>query len=939
MDAEAAERVFEALQSELEADAWKVVDAARPALAPVFAASPYLAGLARRRPRRLADLLSHAPDLTLRRILEGARVAGSDEAAASVLRRAKADLHLLTALADLGGVWDLDAVTSALTLFADAATNAALTVAAAAERRRGRLLEAAEQDGPVPGLFVLALGKHGAGELNYSSDIDISAFFEPDRLPVAAGVEPQAVAVRIIKATAALLQERTSDGYVFRVDLRLRPDPAMTRPAVPVDAALDYYRTVGQNWERAAFIKARWCAGDKAEGERFLAAMSPFVWRRSLDFSALEDVKAVKQQIHAVRGGEELVPAGADLKLGRGGIREVEFFVQTQQLILGGRHPELRARRTLEGLAALVEAGQVERTAADELSDAYRRLRALEHRVQMVRDEHSHRLPADDEERARVAALAGASDVAAFDREVAALLTRVNRRYGELFSDAEPLSVPEGSLVFTGVEDDPATLETLSRMGFTEAARVSSTVRDWHHGRTPATASERGRELLTRLAPRLLRACADTGIADTAFVRFAAFFGGLRAGVQVQALLLANAGLLALLVQVLAFAPRLAQTLARGPAALDALLDPEFFDPPAPPSPPAVDVEDLEGAMNAVRRFHRERSFRIGVHVLSGRLKGEAAGRAQTDLADACIQALAPAAFADVVRTAGPLAGEAAVLALGRAGSGELAFGSDLDLMLVYDAPAGAASAAKGWMAETWFGRACQRLAAALSTHTNEGGLYPVDLRLRPTGGKGPVAVPLSGFADYYLREAETWERMALTRARVAWASSPAFASVAADAVESGLRRAPPPSQAQDVREMRALMTREKAARHGWDLKLGDGGFVDVEFAAQHLQLLHAAAGGPLRRHPVEALLALLDAGLADAAVVSPLVEAHRLITDLSQVLRVAFEHDRDPSEEPESFRMLLAEVAGEPTYAALQQRLDAVRADAHAAFLTATTP
>src|SRR5262249_33274526 len=285
---------------------------------------------------------AEADDALAALIAEANAAGGCEPAAGAIaLRRLKARLHLLTALSDLGGAWNLDQVTAALTLFADAAVASALRLAA---RKLADRLAPFEADaaGPLPGLFVGALGKMGAFELNYSSDIDISVFYAPETLPVGPDVEPNAFASRFTHEVAAILQDLTGDGYVFRVDLRLRPDPSSTPPAVPVEQALDYYESVGQNWERAGMIKARVCAGDIARGDAFLAELQPFVWRRNLDFAAIADIHSIKRQIMALRPDARLAAAGADLKLGLGGIREVEFFVQTQQLILGGRRPQLR---------------------------------------------------------------------------------------------------------------------------------------------------------------------------------------------------------------------------------------------------------------------------------------------------------------------------------------------------------------------------------------------------------------------------------------------------------------------------------------------------------------------------------------------------------------------------------------------------------------------
>jgi glutamate-ammonia-ligase adenylyltransferase len=946
VDEKAAARIRATIAAALWTDR---LEQAWPALAPVFAASSYLTSLARRDPAGLDALLGDAPWVRLEDILvRTAAVAGLDLDAAMVrLRELKAELHLLTALADLGGVWDLDQVTAALTRFADAALASALNVAARGELEAGRLTRLGTgAEGPVPGWFCIAMGKQGAFELNYSSDIDVSVFFDPDRMPLAPGVESEAFAVRLTQRLSDLMQLRTADGYVFRMDLRLRPDPSSTQAAVPIPAALEYYESVGQNWERAAFIKARACAGDLPAAQAFLDELMPFVWRKNLDFAAIADIHSIKRQIHAHKVDERVSAKGVDLKLGRGGIREIEFYVQTQQLILGGRNPALRSRRTLDALAALTEAGHVAPETAAELTEAYHRLRAVEHRIQMLADEQTHKLPESDTDRRRVAALSGYAQLRGFDAVITRTLKGVNARYGELFPSEEPLSSRFGSLVFTGVEDDPATLATLKRMGFSSPANVAATIRSWHHGHIPATATERGRELFTRLAPRLLDAAQATGSPDTAFNRFSDFFSHLSSGVQLQSLFLAQPNLFELIVQVMAFAPRLAATLARRPAAIDAMLDGAFFE--------TIDIAEdrafmqavvaradgFEAAMDAVRVVNREQAFRVGVQVMSGTASAAAAGKAFADLADLCVGALADAALAETERLGGAFAGEVAVVALGKCGSREMSAGSDLDLMTLYraantdeDGPH-AASAVKGWDAVTFYGRFTQRLIAALSSQTAQGGLYEVDMQLRPSGTKGPVAVSFAAFEEYYDAEAETWELLALTRARVIWSTSPAFAEAAQGAVGAALRR--PRDRAvvaADVREMRELMARERPPKGEWDLKLTPGGLVDIEFAAQYLQLAHAGEGGPLEPNTAAALAAFRETGLGPPKPLADLEKAWRLQQDLTQLLKVALADGADPAAEPPAFRKLLARAGGLRDFRQLRSTLRAARTAAHAAY------
>lgn len=942
-----ASATLEALAEAAVEGGWTdTLKAAEPALRSVLAASDYLSGLVRRWPERLRLTLEANPEQRLADILAQTRAlsGGADDVLAP-LRWLKAELHLLTALSDLGGVWSLDEVTAALSDFADATLEAAFAAVAHDRRVRGHLIAPADPANPIPGLFGLAMGKHGAGELNYSSDIDVTIFHVQERLQAALSdrQEAQAFADRAAGAVARLLSERTGDGYVFRVDLRLRPDPGSTPPVVATDAALHYYETLGQNWERAAFIKARPVVGDQHEATAFLAAMKPFIWRRSLDFAAVSDVHSIKRQIHVHKIEDRPTAAGADLKLGRGGIREIEFFAQTQQLILGGRDPSLRTPRTEEALTALARAGHIDAGVAAELQADYRALRGLEHRIQMLDDEQTHTLPEDDERRLRVAALAGEGDLARFDRSVEDLTARVNARYGELFAEGEALSSEFGSLVFTGVENDPETLKTLGRMGFSNPAQVADTIRGWHHGRIAATRSARGREVFTIFGPRLLEACAATGAPDAAFQRFSRFFEGLSAGVQVQSLFLAQPSLFRLIVETLAFSPKLAEGLARRAAALDAIMDPTFFQSIEADSGVVAEIEaqgtgavDFESAMNGVRRLYREQDFRVSLQILSRVADPARAGEAFSDLAQACVRSLSAASLAEVERLGGVMPGQVAVVALGKLGSREMSGASDLDLMTVYSAHPGAESTLRGWSADRWYGRFTQRLIAALSAPTAEGGLYEVDMRLRPSGAAGPVAVSLGAMQAYYAGGADTWEFLALTRARVIWSSQAGFDDTVSDLIETILRR---PREASptlhDVAEMRTLMAREHPPWSFWDMKRSRGGVIDCEFVAQALQLISAPGGGPLRTSTVEAITALAEAGILGGDTSADLIEAWTLQQGLAQLLRSSLDRRSNPEAEPSGFQRRLARVGGEEDLTSLVARVEAVRRRASRAFET----
>ncbi len=916
------------------------------ALAAACAHAPYLATLAARDGDVAEAIVGDGAPFVVAAALEAARSAGAVEDFEEVmrlLRVAKRKAHLAIAVADLSGAWSLEEVTGALSDLADSALASALQAAARVVIARGQMRAPAAVDpaNPAPGLLLIAMGKHGARELNYSSDIDFSVFYDADVLPTAED-EPRRLAVRLAQLLVRAMEEVTVDGYVFRTDLRLRPDPASTPIAVSLAAAEVYYQSVGQNWERAAFIKARACAGDIAAGEEFLASLKPFIWRRNLDYAAIADVHSIKRQILARHNRSDIDTGAFDVKLGRGGIRDIELFAQTQQLILGGRDASLRVRGTCDALAALRAAGRVEPGAETTLVEAYGVYRAIEHRIQMLADEQTHKIPADAEGRADLAALAGCDDWAALDLALLARRRAVAAIDAKLFSSEDSLADPLGSLVFTGVEDDPETLETLRGLGFSQPHRVSETVRGWHHGRIRATRSERAREILTAIMPKLLRAIGESGEADTAFARFSDFFAGLPAGVQVLALFQAHPRLLADLADVLGLAPLMADALARRPALLDAMVEPAFARPVAQDAPGrrqaallrlAEEADGFEGAINAARRFHREEALRISLQTLQGRASAAEAGDAHADLAEACVAVLAGVAADEIARLHGAAPGAFVVLALGKFGGRELTARSDLDIMIIYDAADGAESnGARPLAAGDYYAKLSQRLISALSAPTEEGLLYDVDMQLRPSGSKGPVAVRLSTFTHYYATDAWTWELLALTRARIV-AGGAALGGRVMDATRAVLGQPRPVATVlADARDMRARMDKERPGGGLWDLKLTPGGMVDVEFVAQTLSLV--AGPDTVRPSTIAALDVLQGAGKLPAADATRLRTALTLYADLQQVLKVCFEDRFEPAIASGRLKALLARLAKADSFAALEKRLSDTQTAVRAAFV-----
>jgi len=766
------------------------------------------------------------------------------------LRRQRLRLALATALGDLSGEYSLEEVTRALSDFADSAIDAALR-AAVAERMGPEI--------PFAGLTVLALGKLGSRELNYSSDVDLILLFDPAVLPRRGRDDPSEAAVRYGRRVIELLQRRDEHGYVVRVDLRLRPSPEVTPIALSLGAAISYYESSALPWERAAFIRARACAGDLALGQSFLAAIQPFVWRRSLDFGVVDEIRAISTRIRDHYSQGQRLGPGYDLKRGRGGIREVEFFAQIQQLIHAGREPVLRAPATLDALAALRDGGKLDPGDAAALSEAYRALRTAEHRVQMIADAQTHLLPAGGEPLDRVAALHGLPDGAALIAWLRPHVEATERLFGELADDRG------GRL-----SNDPQVLaDELGRMGFADPQLPARHVADWRSGKARSLRSATARDAFEAMLPSLLSAIAHAPDPAGALNRLADLVERLSSGVNLYRLIAAQPDLGALLATILSHAPALAAQLGRRPELLDGLLDASSFA--LPPSAQefaarltaAMANLPFDAALDRARAVVGERRFGLGVQLVSGHRDPIAIAQGYSDVAEGTVIAMAALTQADFEQAHGVMPGGAlVVLALGRLGGRALTHASDLDLIFIYDAPAGAQSDhPKPLPAADYYNRLARRIVAALSVQTAAGPLYEVDTRLRPQGEQGMLAVSLEGFAAYQRGEAWTWEHMALCRARPLTGDAQATAKVTGIVREvlSGARD--PAKVRADAAAMRSDMARHKPAWGPLDVKLGKGGLVDLEFAVHTLQL---STGSGLDPRLEVAIAELGAAGLLD---------------------------------------------------------------------------
>ena len=806
-------------------------------LAGTAGCSPYLKGIMLKEAGWLREMLLYPPELSIAAATHASTGLAS-EALGSALRQAKRRIALMVALADLGGIWPLAAVTGALTDFADLSVDLCVKALVADEIRRGKLPGAGAVDVATgAGMVVLAMGKMGAGELNYSSDIDLICLFDETRYP---GCEQEARAafIRVTRRMTALLSDPTGDGYVFRVDLRLRPDAAVTPVCLSMAAAESYYESVGRTWERAAYIKARPCAGDLAAGWRFLKSLTPFVWRRHLDFAAIQDAHDMRLRIrdHRKLHGP-IVIEGHNLKLGVGGIREIEFFTQTRQLIAGGRDPDLRGRTTVGGLSALAAKGWIEPSVAEELTTCYRAHRELEHRLQMVNDAQTHDMPASVDGVARIAHFTGQADVAAFRADLKARLARVDYLTEGFFAPGSAEAGPQLS----------------------DAAKAI--VAGWSS--YPALRSDRAIAIFERLRPMLLKRLMQATNPDEALVALDGFLAGLPTGVQIFSLFEANPPLVDLIIDIAATAPALSRYLARNAGVLDAVIGGSFFS--TWPGSQALsnslsghmaDEPDYERKLDGARRFMKEWHFRVGVHHLRGLVGAFEAGRQYADLADAILLAIWPVVGDEFAKKHGPIPGQGAVvLGMGSLGSGLLNAGSDLDLIMIYD-PAGAEISVgpRPLAPRAYAARLTQALVTALSAPTAEGWLYEVDMRLRPSGQQGPVAASFASFQSYQETEAWTWEHLALTRARVVAGIAPLAAKV--EALRRALLRQKGQASAlrSDVASMREKLALAKPGAGRLEAKFGPGRLMDVELLAQTCALITGS--------PVRGVLDQIDAGV-----------------------------------------------------------------------------
>ncbi len=905
----------------------------------LFGNSPFLSRLAHLYPGCLYDAaqssLEDAYEYALDEMAASAAQTDNNNELMRILRIAKGKVALLVAFADVSGLWGLDRVTDALSFFAERSLSLTVGVLLSAAQKRSEILLVDAQDpSHKSGIIILGMGKLGGRELNYSSDIDLIIIFEPGRLGYKGRHNEQHFMNKLAHDLVAIMQERTAQGYVFRTDLRLRPDPASTPPAITIDAAYYYYESVGQNWERAAMIKARPVAGDIVAGDRFLKALAPFMWRRSLDFASINDIHSIKRQMDSLRS-KDIVPAGHNVKLGMGGIREIEFYTQIHQLIWGGRMPMLRSKATCETLNLLCENALIDEQTESVLLEAYDFLRRLEHRLQMIADQQTHSIPEGDEGVEHIACFMGYDSRQAFEKAVMQRLHAVHDIYANSFQSAEQLG-DGGNLVFTGVSHDPDTLSTLRKMGYTNPETVSEIVMGWHHGSRRATRTKRARELLTELMPVLLKRLSETANPDSAFLKFNEFLTHLPSGVQLFSLFNLNSHLLGLIADIMGSAPTLADHLSRTPHLLDAVLDADFYGPLPTRTYLQEQIEDVlasfddfENQMDALRRFRNEKQFQAGVQMLKGMVTAIQAGQFLSSLADLMVQKCVELVMQEFSRTYGDVPGSRfAIIALGKLGSREMTFSSDIDLVFVYDALDfdTHSTGEKGFSASVYFNRLSQRLLSALSAMGREGRLYEVDTRLRPSGAQGLMAVSMGALRHYFSELAWTFEFMAFTKARVVYGEESIREELDMFIIEQITRPREAQKLIEDVLAMRGRIEKEHGSHNPWDIKYARGGLMDIDFIAQYLALYHAPkTSGSRAGSAIEVLAWLARAGRLPTSVANELIEADRFMGQIFNMLRLCCDRRFDEATAQQGLKKLLVECVGASDFESLKTKLMAV--------------
>ncbi|MBM4328865.1 MAG: bifunctional [glutamate--ammonia ligase]-adenylyl-L-tyrosine phosphorylase/[glutamate--ammonia-ligase] adenylyltransferase [Deltaproteobacteria bacterium] len=832
----------------------------------------------------------------LRERLAGAK---SVQALNRGLRNYKDEEYLRLGCRDLAGLADVREVMRELSDLATACIRAAL------EFHWQRLRA---KHGLPPGLkdrfgfVVMGLGKIAGGELNFSSDVDLIFLRLPEQ-GATDGPEPVPVAgfyESLARSMSQSLSEVTDDSFVFRVDLRLRPEGERGEMVPSLSAALEYYWAWGRTWERAALMKAVPIAGDMELGKAFVKGLEPFIYRKYLDFSTIEEMREMKLRVEAQVRRKGVI----NIKLGQGGIREIEFFVQALQLINAGRTPQVRAPGTLEALRLLREAGLLESGASDALTDAYLFFRKTEHRIQINHQLQTHELPRTPEEQEELARRMGYANHAL--QEFMADLDRRRKTVEELFTgmfhatgeEILEQCAPWLQKLVDFIPDEDASIQILHEHGFEDALESYPILRGLLAPKDRRIFPDKARLMLERLAPLLVDELSKTPEPSQTTIVLDRYISSLQTASGYFSTLLENPPTARFLVKILGESRFFSELLIRHPQAIDSLI--ARWAAPYPEDKSSVAerlwsrldyYQELEARLDVLRIFKNEQILRIGVSHLAGDLDSAEARRLVTELAEACLGAAVKIAADEMWKKFGSANGLSGIpfviVGMGKLGGMEMTYLSDVDVIFIYDPPAGPMGRLS---AHEWFTRLAQRVISVLSVPTSEGTVFAIDTRLRPSGNKGPLVTTLDGFREYHATTSQLWEKQALIKARPVAGPADLCEDVARIVKDCVLRTSISQNDLVEIARLRERMEDELAQednRHV-DLKTGHGGLVDVEFYVQAKILMHAnQRPDVLRQNTLESLSALKEAGLVDDDSFKALDSGYRFLTNLEDRLRI----------------------------------------------------
>ncbi|HEX9873792.1 MAG TPA: bifunctional [glutamate--ammonia ligase]-adenylyl-L-tyrosine phosphorylase/[glutamate--ammonia-ligase] adenylyltransferase [Deferrimonas sp.] len=856
---------------------------------------------------------------------------------------------------DLCRLADLVEVTAELSALAAATLQRAFEISETllrAEYGTPRLHTADGALGAEPEFTILGMGKFGGRELNFSSDIDLIYFYSSEKGETEGLADPvrgRKNAIHLHQYFCKLgelitkaLGQVTEDGFVFRVDLRLRPEGNSGDMANSLRSGEVYYESWGQSWERAAMIKARPVAGSIPLGERLLKNLEPFVYRKFLDYAMVEDIKVMKQKIDRSltrdREGE------LNLKLGRGGIREIEFFIQALQLIYAGKNPRLRVKNSLKALDALLSEGHIKTEDHRTLRDAYIFLRTVEHRIQVVQERQTHNLPTHPGELRALARRSGFAEAPLFHKALQDHRDRVEAIYRDLFYTAEEEIReevrPEISFLFDPAANSDLVKDILEEKGFKDPDGAFESLLVLRDGPPHSRLTERARRHLERIAPLLLQEVVDSPEPDMALRNLERFLGVLRARATFYALLAENREIIKLLITLFGTSQFLSRIFIQHPEILDALVSRSYAV--AYKEKETLERElraflgeaaDYEEKLDVLRRFRNEEFLRIALNDIHGHTP-QGAGTAQLScLADVCLQSAVEIARDELLPRFGfpccrdDAGGEHeaafAIVGMGKLGGMELNYHSDLDIIFIYEGDGETRQAAgtdsgrfRGQSNQEYFSRLAQRIISVLTLVTREGTVYQIDTRLRPSGNQGPLVTTLSAYERYHESSAQAWERQALTKARVVTGPEPLGRRIETLTQKIVYERPVPDNLREEIFRLRSRMETEIAREGGdhFNIKTGRGGMVDVEFLAQFLQLKYGGDRPALHQtNTLHTLQALEEEGLLSPADHTALVVGYKFLRRLENRLRLVHDQSINDLSGERGYLVKLAKRLGYP--------------------------